>query len=115
MRALLVEAHRAYWNISESLGTHPFATHIFAHVLILDQRRRRIFLLDRAAKANGKQMRSKLGIFLSKKLSKNVPENEIEAKRGVSDSGKTKPELFTMWEEQKKIQLSARACAFICV
>lgn len=58
-------------------------------------------------------MRDHLGAYLKSKLKRNIPENEVEAARGIGDTGKKKAELKQLWQEQKFVQLSVRACMFV--
>lgn len=77
----------------------------------LNQRNRRKMVIERQLTFIGTEMRDGLGAYLTSKLRKNVPENEIEAAQGIGTSGMAKADLKVLWEEHKTVQLSVRSRA----
>ena len=77
---------------------------------LLEQRQRRIWLIDRQAVAIGTEMRTDLGDWIKRRLRRGVQEQGKLAQDQIEECGIEVKELERQWVSQKESQLSIRSC-----
>ncbi|TFK18317.1 hypothetical protein FA15DRAFT_709976 [Coprinopsis marcescibilis] len=72
---------------------------------------KRYFIIDRKAAVIASEGRDNLGAFIKRRLTKNIPDRENDARKTLEECELTIDELREQWDHQKASQLSLRAYA----
>ncbi|KAM6496639.1 hypothetical protein JOM56_007112, partial [Amanita muscaria] len=75
----------------------------------MSARNKRVWLIDRQANAIGNELRDDLGLWLWRRMTKNIEKMENIAQSALEDCGISVKELRKQWRMQREAQTSIRA------